>query len=66
MGRSEVPIDTGLLSIAALGPSLGFATQGLDIGDSSGKTLLGQDTQLNLGDVESTAMLGRVMDFQPL
>src|SRR5438876_8187938 len=60
----HLPVDTGLCVVYIRGPSGGFGAHRLDIAEAStGHALTGQGTQFVLGDVQPTAVLGRVMEF---
>src|SRR5437899_259985 len=57
----HLPVDAVLGVVYVNGPGGGFGTQRLDIAKASaGHTLTCQGTQLVLGDVQPTAVLGRV------
>ena len=58
--------STPMIAVALLGPRLDLA---LELGpdpDSSVQALTGEHAQFDLGDVEPTAVLGRVVDLQRL
>ena len=62
----EVPDDAGLVGIARIGPSFGFAAQGFDVINASRQVLFGKDAQFDFSYVQPTAMFGGVMNFQPI
>lgn len=62
----ELPVDAGLGRIPVVGPSLCLVSEGFDIRDSAAQTLFGEDAQLDLGDIQPAAMLGRVVDLQAI
>src|SRR4051812_11297181 len=65
-GSGELPVGLGVLAIALRLPRGDFLDQGILVGDASGETLAGQYAEFALGHVQPTAMLGRVMPFEPL
>ena len=61
----EVPFDGGVVAIEATAPGEYFATEGGDVRNSpSAQALTAKQTHFDLGLVEPTAMLGRVMDSE--
>src|SRR3954447_25433809 len=63
LGR-EAPVDAVSGGIAVGDPGGHFLLDSRPVGQPAVQALALQDTQLDLGHVEPTAMLGRVMDFQ--
>src|SRR5512144_1508959 len=66
IGRGELPIDTLLAVIAPGLPRLGFLTQGVDIRETAVQTLAGEDAEVHLSKVQPTAVLGGLVNLQPL
>jgi hypothetical protein len=63
---SKLPVNSLVTRIASLLPWLGFMAQCLDIGNSPIKTLPGEGTQLNFGDIAPAAVFGCMVDLQPV
>ena len=63
--RRKLPVHTFLGRITPLFPLLCFRSQRRHIGHSAIQALQGQGTELDLGDIEPTAMLGGMVDLQP-
>lgn len=61
-----MPVDTGLSRVAGIGPRLRLGFQGLDMGDPTAQALLGENAQLDLGDIQPASMFGRVVDLQAI
>ena len=61
-----MPVDPFLLRIALLLPSFGLMTQRLDVWYPPIQALLRYRTELDFGDVQPTAMLGGIVQFQML
>ena len=62
--RGETPADAGGGAIAVLLPGRHLGPEGLLIRHPPIQTLTTQGTELDLGDVEPTAVFGRVVDLQ--
>lgn len=60
----KLPVNAFLGRIAPLFPLGGFLDECLQIWDPSVQALDGQGAELDLGDIEPTAMLGGVVDLQ--
>jgi hypothetical protein len=63
LGR-ELPINAFLGRIALLFPLCRFLYERLQIWDPPIQALQGQCTEFDLSNIEPTAMLGGMMDFQ--
>src|SRR5207249_1236330 len=63
MGR-KLPVNAFLRRIAPLFPLCGFMDERLQIWDPSVQALYSQGAELDLGDIEPTAMLGGMVDLQ--
>ena len=60
----HLPIDAALRGVDVGGPSVGFRTQCRHVGESAARdALAGQGTQFVFGDVQPTAVLGRVAEL---
>ena len=66
IGGGELPVDPLLTLIAPGFPGLGFPTQGVEVGYPAVQTLPGEDAEFQFGDIEPTAVLGGVVNLQPL
>ena len=66
VGRLELPVDPGLASVAVGKSCSDFFTHFRKVGDATVETLPAQRAQLDLGDVQPTAVLGGAVDFEPL
>lgn len=66
IGGSELPIDVLLASVTLGFSRLGLPTQGIQVGDTAVQTLLGEDAEFPLSDIEPTPVLGGVANFQAL
>src|SRR5215207_3466552 len=64
LGR-EPPLDLGAGGVARLLQFPDFTLERLFVADAPVQTLTAEDAQLDLGDVEPTAMLRRVVELQP-
>ena len=64
IGGGETPVDAALGGIAIADPSGDLVFEGWPVAQAPIETLLSQGAQLNLGDVEPTAVFGRVMKLQ--
>ena len=64
VSRTELPVHCADSLVAMILPTLHLPTEFLDGGEVVGQTLLCQNTQFDLGNVELTGMLGGVVDFQ--
>src|SRR6478609_8612142 len=64
--RGELPVYTDLALIPLLFPGRHLSAQLFATADAPVQTLPRQHAQLDLRHVQPTAMLGRVMDLQPL
>src|SRR5215216_143257 len=64
IGGGELPADAPALGVAGGEPGSDLLGERLVIGDTRGQALAGQDAELDLGDVQPTAVLGRVMELQ--
>ena len=60
----KVPVYLGLSVVPVVLPGTDVASHGYQIGNSAIQALPVQGAKLDLGHVEPTAMLGRVMDFE--
>ena len=61
--RSELPVDLGLDAVSGRLPSRDLVAQDLEGGDAAVEALTDHDAELDLGDVEPTAVLGRGVDL---
>jgi hypothetical protein len=61
---SETPVNSGAGGVAFGFQSLGFAQERSGVADAPVPALTVKDAQVQLGHVEPTAVLGRVMQFQ--
>ena len=66
VGGCEVPIGLGVISIAVLLPRGDFLHEGLFVGNAAVEALGGKDAKLGFRQIEPTAVLGRVVPFEPL
>jgi len=57
-------VDGGAARVAVFQPGENFTTHGAEVRELAGQTLTAECAQLDFGDVQPTAVLGRVMDFQ--
>src|SRR3989337_2760771 len=64
IGSSESPIYLACAGIPALLPRADLLMEGRLVGDPSVQTLPTQNTQVDLGHIEPTAVLGRVVNLQ--
>src|SRR3954451_7955616 len=64
VGGGEAPVDAVPRGIAVGDPGGHFLLDGRPVGQATVEALALQDAQLDLGHVEPTAMLGRVVDLQ--
>src|SRR3972149_3954328 len=64
IGSSESPIYLACAGIPALLPRADLLMEGRLVGDPSVQTLPTQNTQFDLGHIEPTAVLGRVVNLQ--
>src|SRR5581483_8402184 len=62
--RREAPVDPVPSRVAVSYPGRDFLLDGSAVGQAAVQTLALPDAQLDLSDVEPTAVLGRVMDLQ--
>jgi hypothetical protein len=62
----EPPVDLSLVGVGGASPGGEFIVEKVDVGDAPAEALLGQAGQFDLGDVEPGAVLGRVVDLQPV
>ena len=62
---SELPFDGSLLGVARLLPSIDFSAQYLLAGHASIQALTAEDADLDLGHVQPTRVLGRVVELHP-
>ena len=62
----KAPANAGLGVISASLPGFDLAFEDFGVGDALVEALPAQGAQLDLGDVEPRAMLGRVVDLQPV
>jgi hypothetical protein len=60
----KAPANAGLGVIAVGLPGCDLAFEDFAVGDAAVQALPAQGAQLDLGDVEPRAMLGRVVDLQ--
>src|SRR6266496_6604975 len=65
LGR-EAPVDPTTRSVARRLPRRDLPLQRRLVGQPAVQALLGQHGKLDLGHVQPAAMLGRVMDLQPV
>ena len=63
IGGGKLPIDGFFLGVASSSPSVGFFPDSFQAGDSPVQALSGENAQLNLGDIEATAVLGGKVEF---
>ena len=59
----KLPVHALLGRIAPLFPLLGFLSERLQIWEPPIQALQGQGTELDLGDIEPTAMFGGIVDL---
>ena len=62
----ELPVCLGVIGIAVVFPCGDLFDESLFIGDAAIETLSGEDAKFGFGEVEPTAVLGRVMPFEAL
>src|SRR5487761_892458 len=62
----EPPVHRGMLLVALPFPGTNLLRKCLRVGDAPFQALLVQDRQLDLGHVQPTTVLGRVMEFQAI
>ncbi len=62
--RRKLPVNPFLGRVAPLFPLFGFLCERLHIWDPAIQALQGEGTELALGDIEPTAMLGSMVDLQ--
>ena len=62
----EVPIRLGVIDVAVVLPGGDFVCEGLFVGNAAVEALSGKDAKLGFGQIEPTAVLGRVVPFEPL
>ena len=62
----EAPVDRLEFGISFAHVGVDSFAQGIFIGNTSCKTGSGEDGEFHLGHIEPTAVLGRVVKFQPL
>src|SRR5438045_1571382 len=60
----KAPFDLGASGVALRFQLLDFSLERFFLSDASVQTLTTEDAQLNLGDIQPTAMLRRVMKLQ--
>ena len=61
---AELPIDAPLFGVAVLVPSRGFVAEQVDRPEATTLDALAGHRGQFVGDIEPTAMLGRVSEFQ--
>src|SRR6476646_12243257 len=66
VGSGELPVCLGVVLVAVLLPGGDFLDQRLLVGDPPIEALARQDTEFRFGHIQPTAVLGRVMPFEPL
>ena len=66
VGRGELPADLALVVVGCGLPGGEFGVEDVEVVDPAGQALAGQGGQLDLGDVEPGAVLGCVVDLEPL
>ena len=64
VGGRKLPVDRGLLRVATGCPGGDFGGQEVAVGDAPTQALSGEDAQLNLGDIQPVAVLGRLVQLQ--
>ena len=62
--RGELPVDLGLDAVSGRLPSRDLVAQDPEGGDAAVEALTDHDAELDLGDVEPTAVLGRVDELE--
>ena len=62
--RGELPVDLGLDAVSGRLPSRDLVVQDLEGVNAAVEALTGHDVELDLGDVEPTAMLWRVDELE--
>jgi hypothetical protein len=66
VGRCEVPVGLGVAGIAIVLPGCDFLDQGLLVGNAPVEALGRQDAEFGFGEIEPTAVPGRVVPFEAL
>ena len=64
--RGELPVNRGVLGIAVFFVDLKFVGERGDIGEAAIQTLAVYEAEFDLGHVQPTARLGRVVELQLL
>ena len=62
----EVPLDLALIGVGLSLPGGEFGVECLEVVDAPVQALAGQHGEFDLGDVEPRAVLGGVVDLEPL
>lgn len=58
------PVDGSAASVAVFQPGRDFIKRGVEVRAAAGQTLAAERAQFDLRDIQPTAGLGRVGDFQ--
>ena len=61
-----MPVGFGVALVAVVVPCGDFAGEDLLVGDAAIQTLRGENAEFGFGQVEPTAVLGRVVPFEAL
>ena len=64
--RGELPVDLPLIIVGRGLPGSKLGVQDVEVVDAAVEALPGQAGEFDLGDVQPGAVLGRVVDLQPL
>ncbi len=64
--RGELPVDLPLIIVGRGLPGSKLGVQDVEVVDAAVEALPGQPGEFDLGDVQPGAVLGRVVDLQPL
>ena len=62
----ELPVSRVVIGISVMFPDGDFVDEGLLVGDAAVEALSGEDTELGFRQIESAAVLGRVVPFEAL
>ena len=66
VGGGEVPFGLGVVSISGRAPRVHLCSECGGVGNATVEALAGAYNQLGLSQIEPTAVLGRVVPFEPL
>src|SRR5215471_20163035 len=66
VGGFELPVGLGVVLVAVVLPCIDFVSEDLLVGDAAIQTLRREHAEFGFGHIEPTAVLGRVVPFEPL